>query len=89
MTTNVTNIQNVSTNVSYEMTISVDEDPFWNTTETVGVLGPNESATTDHRVEVGTGTGLAIRGNDGYVTIETTVYGDNNTETLTERSKVG
>jgi len=48
----------------------------WEGTESVGDLDANATAERTTRIEVGVQEGLQIRGNDGDVTIITTVYAD-------------
>jgi len=68
--------------------ILVEDDVIWTGNERVGELPAGESYTTTRRVDVGFADALAIRGNDGYVTIRTTVESANATTELTERRKV-
>lgn len=65
-----------------------DGDLLWSGNETVGTLDSGESHHSTKRVDVGFSGGMAIRSNDGYVTIVTIVESASGTTRFSERRKV-
>jgi hypothetical protein len=76
-------------NVSVTTKIYADEDLLWSGNETVGALDSGKSHRSTDRVDVGFSGSMAIRANDGYVTIVTVVESDEGTTRFSERRKVG
>ena len=68
--------------------VYADGDLLWSGNETVGTLDSGETHRSTKRVDVGFSGGMAIRANDGYVTIVTTVESEEETTRFSERRKV-
>ncbi len=64
------------------------DDLLWSGNETVGTLDAGESHVSTRRVKVGFSGGLAIKSNDGYVTIVTVIDSASGTTRFSERRKV-
>lgn len=64
------------------------DDLLWSGNETVGTLDAGESHVSTKRVQVGFGGGMAIKSNDGYVTIVTIIDSASGTTRFSERRKV-
>lgn len=67
---------------------TAEEDLIWQGKEEVGTLAANESSTHTERVELSFQEGLAVQGNDGWVTIVTSVRTDDRTVTFTSSEQV-
>lgn len=67
---------------------SAEDDLLWQGKEEVGSLEAGESSTTTERVELTFQEGMAVRQNDGWVTVVTTVETDERTVTFTEERQV-
>jgi hypothetical protein len=65
-----------------------DGDVVWQGTEPVGDLGGGESYTATKRVDLSFRGALAIRGENGWITVQTTVESDERTVTFTQRRNV-
>jgi hypothetical protein len=68
---------------------TADGSRVWEGQEAVGTLAAGETVTSTRRVELGFGGALAVRNNDGWVTIETTVSSEEETTTFTRTDQVG
>lgn len=75
-------------NVTVEVNVLVGDDRIWRDTERVGALGPGETYESSDRIEIGALEALKIQQNGGYVTIETVVTHDGETQQFTRREKV-
>jgi hypothetical protein len=75
-------------NVTVQTQLATGERAVWRGSESVAELGPGESTTVTKRVTVGYFDALAVLGNGGDVTANTTVTWDSGSETFTERRKV-
>jgi len=76
-------------NVTVVTRVSTGGEQVWKGSQRVGSLAPGERHTSTRRVELAPGEALAVEGNDGYVTIETTVRSDSGTETFNDRRRAG
>jgi hypothetical protein len=65
-----------------------DGKVVWSGTESVGDLDAGESYTTTKRVDLSLREAYAVRQQDGWITVRTTVQSDSETVTFTERRKV-
>lgn len=74
--------------VTVTVNVYAQEDLLWDETESIGTLEAGGSYTTTKTVDVGLSGGAAIRNNDGYVTIETTVDWAGGEETFENREQV-
>jgi hypothetical protein len=74
-------------NVSVVTRVSTGGEQVWKGSQRVGALAPGERHTITRRVELSPGEALAVEGNDGYVTIETTVRSDSGAVTFTDRRR--
>jgi len=89
VTANLTNVGNETlTNVTAETQVLADGSVLWTRTHDFGTLSANESANRTVRIELGLGDVLIVAGNDGWVTIETTVSWDGGNATFDERRRV-
>jgi len=64
------------------------EERVWENTEEIGTLAAGETDTSTERVDLSLMEAYAIEGNDGWITIETTVESDEKTVTLRETRQV-
>lgn len=90
LTSNVTNLGNESLgNVTLAFVFYAGDDRVWQGTTDVGSVAGNATERVETRVDVGMDGGLAIRGNDGYVTIRTTVRANAGERTFQTRTQTG
>ncbi|WP_246982699.1 hypothetical protein [Halorientalis marina] len=104
--TNLSECGQTCRDMTWELTNGVDErasnvtlafevyaggnSTVWEGTESVGELDANATAERTTRIEVGIQDGLQIRGNDGDVTVITTVYADGERQTqFSDEDNVG
>lgn len=86
---NLTNEMNETAhNVTAVTRITVDGERIWKRNNTLGNVSANESVQRRARVTIGFRETLRIMGNDGRVTLNTTVYWDGGSATFTERRRV-
>lgn len=64
-------------------------DLVWENTETIGTLDADSSHTSTQRVELSLQEAAKIEGNDGWITIVTTIESDEETTTVRESRQVG
>ena len=76
------------TNVTAETRVLADGNLLWNRTHDFETLSVNESANRTARVGLGLRDALVVAGNDGWVTVETTVSWDGGNATFDERRRV-
>ncbi|MFC6726727.1 hypothetical protein ACFQE1_20610, partial [Halobium palmae] len=77
-----------ATGVGVETVILSGGERVWSDRERVGSLPAGESYRTTKRIDLGFGEALRVRGNDGRITIRTTIRSDQRTVTVTERRDV-
>ncbi len=65
-----------------------DGDQVWSNSRDVGTLSAGDTLESTDRVDVGLGGGNAIRSEDGWITIETTVESDQETVTFVREEQV-
>lgn len=75
-------------NVIVTSEIYAGNDRVWEGTERIGQVRSGESITRTKRVQLGWMDAAAVKQNDGYVTIETTVDWDGGQRTFEDRQKV-
>ncbi|WP_435184544.1 hypothetical protein [Halobellus sp. EA9] len=68
--------------------VGSDDDVIWRGQETVGTLGAGESYTTTRQVKLELSEALAVRNNDGWITVQTTVETADQTVTFTDERQV-
>lgn len=94
VTLRVTNERNATaTGVSVDACIYAgkrddDGDQLWHGRDTLGSLAPGESVTVERRVELGYVDAAKIKNNDGWVTVRTTVTGDDAEATFVSEEQV-
>jgi hypothetical protein len=89
VTANLTNVGNETlTNVTAETRVLADGNLLWNRTHDFETLSVNESANRTARIDLGLRDALVVAGNDGWVTVETTVSWDGGNATFDERRRV-
>lgn len=76
------------TGVVVETRIYADDDLLWRGNSTAGDLSPGESYTTTERVKLGYSDAMAVKRNDGYITIQTIVHSEEGRKVYEERRKV-
>ncbi|TYL36774.1 hypothetical protein CV102_21110 [Natronococcus pandeyae] len=77
-----------ATDVRVFVTVFTDETVVWETEECIGRLASGAGVTRTYRVDVDLGTALAIRENDGRLTIELTIESDQQTERIVREKDV-
>lgn len=65
-----------------------DGDVIWQGKESVGTLDAGESYTATRRVELSYSEAIAVRQNDGWITVQTTVKSNDRTVTFTDQRQV-
>lgn len=65
-----------------------DGDVVWEGKREIGTLEAGASVTATQRVQLSYAEALAVRGADGWITVQTTVQSDQKTVTATERRDV-
>jgi hypothetical protein len=63
-------------------------DVVWQASEDVGRLAVNDSSTATKRVELSLAEAVAVRGADGWITVQTTIQSDQRTVTFAESRQV-
>lgn len=76
------------TGVTVTTEVYADGELLWEGSEDVGTLEPGASNTATRRVDVGYRGALAIKSNDGYVTIRTVVTHDDGRTVFEDRKQV-
>lgn len=77
-----------ATDIRVFVTVFTDETVVWETEERIGRLESGASVARTYRVDVDLGTALAIRENDGRLTIELTIESDQQTERIVREKDV-
>lgn len=75
-------------NVDVDVRLLADGDELWSGSRSFEAVDAGETVTRTERVKLGYFEAAKIKGNDGYVTIETTITWDDGRETFSERRKV-
>lgn len=93
VTTTLTNQQSSdATSVTVHTRIfagnGTDGDVVWQGSEEVGDLPAGESTTATKRVELSMMDGYAVKQNDGWISVQTTVQSEEETMTFAERRQV-
>jgi hypothetical protein len=89
VTATLTNVgEEPRSEVVVETRIYAEDDLLWQGNSSAGDISPGESYTTTERVELSYRDGMAIKRNDGYITIQTVVHSEQGREIHQERRKV-
>lgn len=75
-------------NVTVHYKIYTDGDEIWTGSKDIGQMDANSSVPVQSRIEVSSGAGLKIQGNDGYVTIRANVTSEQGNIHAESRKKV-
>lgn len=67
---------------------TAEDDLAWEGTEPVGRMEPNGTHTATKRIQLSYGESLAIKGNGGWITVQTTVQSAESTVTFEDRRNV-
>lgn len=74
--------------VVVKTTIAAGNVSIWTERTAIGRLGAGESVTTTIHIDIGVRGGLAIKANNGYVTIRTVITTADHRRVITDRRKV-
>ncbi|MFC4438222.1 MULTISPECIES: hypothetical protein [Natrialbaceae] len=77
-----------ATDVRVSVTVFTDETVVWETDDRLGRLAAGAGVTRTYRVDVDPGAALAIRENDGWLTIAVTIESDQQTERIIREKEV-
>lgn len=77
-----------ATDVRVTVTLAAGDERLWETEESIGTLEAGGSVTQTERVDLGLGAALAVRSNDGRVTVTTLVESAQRTDEIVREMEI-
>ena len=77
-----------ATDVRVTVTLAAGDERLWETEESIGTLEAGGSVTQTERVDLGLGAALAVRANDGRVTVTTLVESAQRTDEIVREMEI-